>query len=63
MGLGGLLYQISQSIDEAMGGERGCWKDGYTYFPYFALIPTIRPANESRLGFFCVGGGGIRGDF
>ena len=58
MGLGGLLYQISQSIDEAMGGQRGCWKDGYTYFPYFALIPAINLLTRVGLAFFAAAASG-----
>ena len=65
MGLGGLLYQISQSIDEAPGDGIEAMLEGWIdILSVLRADPDDKPANESRLGFFCEGGGGgIRGDF
>ena len=51
MGLGGLLYQISQSIDEAMGGRGEGMLEGWI-LSVLRADPGDKPANESRLGFF-----------
>ena len=51
MGLGGLLYQISQSIDEAMGGRGEGMLEAWI-LSVLRADPGDKPSNESRLGFF-----------